>query len=172
MPESITTSGMPALTARVAAGTSAFGWLGARTIASAVATLEGDRILRPDLELGMAPLFSERRLLARRDAHHLDEDAAPNFGDAFRAVEHRAGVHVEIVAHLLEDLRIRRDLEHRRDRVADGRAPAGREGDDIGARRHEAGRRVLVVAGALHHIEAVRRRRVRVLNDTVDRREA
>jgi hypothetical protein len=70
------------------------------------------------------------------------------------AVEDVAAIDVHVLDHPLVHRRVGGELDRRRRLVAEAGAAAGREDHDIGTRRHLAGDRGRVVAGAVHEDEA------------------
>src|SRR6185436_16661291 len=64
------------------------------------------------------------------DPLHEVEDLAAHFVE-LRALQDAAGVHVHVVAHALESVRVRAHLDDRRDGGTDHRAAAGGEQDQV-----------------------------------------
>ena len=108
----------------------------------------------PGHELGVAVAeFLRLRALAGGDPQQLGKDLAALFVDR-DAVEDVAAVDVHVVDHAAVDVGIRGELHRGCGLRSEGRAAACREGNEIGAAGHLAGRGDGIVAGRVHVDEA------------------
>src|SRR5579885_1329804 len=103
------------------------------------------------------------------DAQQQRENFPADFAHRRRSIGDAPGVHVHIVAHAGEGVRIARDLNHRNGSKADGASPAGGERDQVGAAGRQSGERYRIVARRVHENKAGRAHALGVIDDIVQR---